>query len=92
MRAARARRTRDIIVAAASGLVTTLVVWAAFSRPVPEGGAAERHVDLADEAHGKDVVTVILADFRGLDTLVEITVVAVAVLAVTAMARTKARA
>ena len=29
---------------------------------------------LAGPAHGKDVVTVILADFRGLDTMVEITV------------------
>ena len=58
------------------------VVWGVFSRPIPDAGMAERHVALTESAHGYDVVTVILADFRGLDTLVEITVVAVAMLAV----------
>jgi multicomponent Na+:H+ antiporter subunit A len=37
------------------------------------------------EAHGGDVVTVILADFRGLDTAVEITVLAVAIAGVAAL-------
>ncbi len=87
----RARRYRDLVIATASGTVTALVVWAAFSRPVPQDPAAERHLALAEEAHGKDVVTVILADFRGLDTLVEITVVGVAMLAVTALLRGKLR-
>ena len=41
----------------------------------------------AGQAHGKDVVTVILADFRGLDTMVEITVVVVALLGVAALLR-----
>ena len=35
---------------------------------------------LTPEAHGGDVVTVILADFRGLDTMVEMTVLAVAII------------
>jgi multicomponent Na+:H+ antiporter subunit A len=48
---------------------------------------AQRHLELADEAHGKDVVTVILADFRGLDTLVEVSVVAVAMLGVLMLLR-----
>ena len=42
---------------------------------------------LTPAAHGTDVVTVILADFRGLDTLVEITVVLVALLGVAALLR-----
>ncbi|HWC26321.1 MAG TPA: hydrogen gas-evolving membrane-bound hydrogenase subunit E [Solirubrobacteraceae bacterium] len=88
----RARLVRDVAIAGVSGAVTTLVVWSAFSRPVPDGGMAERHVTLADDAHGKDVVTVILADFRGLDTLVEITVVAVAMIAAVAMLAARARA
>jgi multicomponent Na+:H+ antiporter subunit A len=92
LREARTRQVRDAVIATASGLVTVLVVWGAFSRPVPDDGMAQRHVDLADEAHGKDVVTVILADFRGLDTLVEITVVAVAMVAVATMLRTRSRA
>jgi multicomponent Na+:H+ antiporter subunit A len=83
--AARARTLRDLAIACFSGLVTTLVVWAALSRPAPDASMAERHLELADDAHGYDVVTVILADFRGLDTLGEITVVGVALLGVAAM-------
>lgn len=84
------RRIRDPIIACASGAVTTLVVWSAFSRPLPDG-MAERHLELAAEGHGKDVVTVILADFHGLDTLVEITVVAVAMIAVATLLRARLR-
>jgi multicomponent Na+:H+ antiporter subunit A len=87
----RSRRLRDVLIASATGLVTTLVVWGAFSRTIPEDTMAERHIELAPEAHGKDVVTVILADFRGLDTLVEITVVAVAVIGVAGLLRGRLR-
>ena len=44
-------------------------------------------VRLARDAHAKDVVTAILADFRALDTLVEVTVVAVAFAGVVALLR-----
>jgi multicomponent Na+:H+ antiporter subunit A len=81
------RRFRDPIVGAISGLLVLLVVWAALSRPTPGDASASRHIDLATQAHGKDVVTVILADFRGLDTLVEVTVVLVALLGVAALLR-----
>jgi multicomponent Na+:H+ antiporter subunit A len=91
LRPARSRRIRDAVIACASGVVTTLVVWGAFSRPVPQEGMAERHLELADDAHAKDAVTVILADFRGLDTLVEITVVAVAMVAVASLLRGRLR-
>jgi len=95
LRASVARRTtgskrvRDPVIAVGSGLVTTLVVWGALSRPLPAEPTAQRQFEAVDAAHGKDVVTVILADFRGLDTLVEITVVAVAMLAVTALLRAR---
>jgi multicomponent Na+:H+ antiporter subunit A len=92
LRESRSRRVRDAAIAGASGIVTALVVWAAFSRPTPPDGMAARHLDLAADAHGNDVVTVILADFRGLDTLVEITVVAVAAIAVTMLRPAGARA
>lgn len=91
LREPRSRRVRDATIAVVSGTVTTLVVWGAFSRPVPAEGMAERHLELASDAHGKDVVTVILADFRGLDTLVEITVVAVAMVAVSVLLRGSVR-
>ena len=49
--------------------------------------SALRIAALTPDAHGKDVVTVILADFRGLDTLVEITVVLTGLLAFRALLR-----
>jgi multicomponent Na+:H+ antiporter subunit A len=91
IREPRARRGREVITASVSGAVAALVVWGAFSRPIPADGMAERHLALTDDAHGKDTVTVILADFRGLDTLVEITVVAVAMIAVTVLVRERVR-
>jgi multicomponent Na+:H+ antiporter subunit A len=42
-------------------------------------------------AHGRNIVNVILVDFRGLDTLGEITVVAVAGLAGVALVRGRGR-
>jgi multicomponent Na+:H+ antiporter subunit A len=87
----RFRQVRDLLIAGVSAVVTTLLVWSAFSRSRPAGRMAERHAELTKDAHGKDVVTVILADFRGLDTLVEITVVAVAMIAVTTIVRARLR-
>jgi multicomponent Na+:H+ antiporter subunit A len=81
------RRIRDPLVGVLSGALVLLVVWAGFSRPVPPDPTAGKYLELAEQAHGKDVVTVILADFRGLDTLVEITVVLVALLGVAAVLR-----
>lgn len=83
----RGRKVREITIGTVSGLVTTLVVWGAFSRPVPADGMAERHLEQVETAHGKDAVTVILADFRGLDTAVEVTVVAAAMLGVLTLLR-----
>jgi multicomponent Na+:H+ antiporter subunit A len=91
VRSTRSRRIRDRTIALVSGVVMALVVWAGLSRDIPADGMMRRHVELAGEAHGKDVVTVILADFRGLDTMVEITVVAVAMLAVVLLLRGRLR-
>jgi len=84
---AGSRRFRDPIVGVVSGVLVLLVVWAALSQPTPADPSADRQLELAGAAHGKDVVTVILADFRGLDTLVEVTVVVVALLGVAALLR-----
>lgn len=69
-------------VAVIAGLFAFAVSWSTFSQPAIQRGAYERLIALTPEAHGKDVVTVTLADFRGLDTLGEITVVALALLGV----------
>ena len=71
---------RDRFVAMIAGTCAFLVVWGALSRPAPQQSVAAEHVALAPAAHAGDVVTAILADFRGLDTLVEITVVLTAVI------------
>ena len=62
-------------------------IWATLSRTTTTTGDAVEHIARTRDAHGGDVVTVILADFRGLDTMVEITVLAVAVIGVAGLLR-----
>jgi multicomponent Na+:H+ antiporter subunit A len=81
------RRWRDAVVGAIGGLAMFGAVWGFLSRPSLHQGIAAEHIRLAPQAHGQDVVTVILADFRGLDTLAEITVLAVAVVGVATLLR-----
>jgi multicomponent Na+:H+ antiporter subunit A len=83
----RSRRWRDPLVAGVAGLLAFAVVWATLSRPTPEQSVAAQHVRLTPDAHAKDVVTAILADFRGLDTLGEITVICVALIGMAALLR-----
>jgi multicomponent Na+:H+ antiporter subunit A len=81
------KRTRDAIVALSGGAVMTGIVLAtaATYHPAPlRTYFAEASVPLA---HGRNVVNVILVDFRALDTLGEITVLAVAALGVLALMR-----
>ena len=78
------RRIRDIVIALVAGVGMTLVTLAMLTRPFssiswfflenskPGGG-------------GTNVVNVILVDFRGFDTLGEITVLAIAALGIYAM-------
>ncbi|HEX5848508.1 MAG TPA: hydrogen gas-evolving membrane-bound hydrogenase subunit E, partial [Rubrobacter sp.] len=76
------RRNRKVLVAAASGAFGFVVVWGALSQPPAGQSVAEELTRLTPEAHAKNVVTATLADFRGLDTLGEITVVALVLLGV----------
>jgi len=76
------KRWRRIFFSSVAGAFAFAVVWGALSQPAAETTVAEEHIRLAPEAHAKDVVTAILADFRGLDTLGEITVVALVVLGI----------
>ena len=81
------RRWRDPLIGVVSGALVAALTWATLSRPSPARTVSAEHVRLADQAHAKDVVTAILADFRGLDTLGEVTVVAVALAGVLALLR-----
>ena len=81
----RASRIRDMIVAGAAGLLMTflvLVVTALKSESRITPFFVENSLP---KAHGRNIVNVILVDFRALDTLGEITVVAVAALGVYAL-------
>ncbi len=84
---ARIGRYRNAAAGVIAGISAFAVIWTALSRPPLGASDAAAHVELTPEAHGGDVVTVILADFRGLDTMVEITVLAVAVIGVTSLLR-----
>jgi multicomponent Na+:H+ antiporter subunit A len=80
-------RLRDVLVAGIGGVFAFIVAWVTLS-PVPMGDiVANDYVNLTPEAHGKDIVTVILADFRGFDTLGEITVIGIAFLGIATLLR-----
>jgi multicomponent Na+:H+ antiporter subunit A len=70
-----------------AGAAVFAAIWATLSRPTVAAGDAVEQVERTPDAHGGDVVTVILADFRGLDTMVEITVLATAVFGVSSLLR-----
>ena len=72
-------RVKGLIAALAGGFILA-ISWATLSQPLNEESAAAGLLELTPEAHGKDAVTVILADFRGLDTMGEISVVALVLL------------
>jgi multicomponent Na+:H+ antiporter subunit A len=81
----RSTRLRDGLVAlGAGGLMTTLVLISSrlhFAPPISHFYVAQS----LPAAHGRNIVNVILTDFRALDTLGEITVLAVAGLGVHAI-------
>jgi multicomponent Na+:H+ antiporter subunit A len=79
------RRNRKVFVAATSGAFGFVVAWGALSQPPAGRSVAEELTRLTPEAHAGNVVTATLADFRGLDTLGEVTVVALVLLGVTTL-------
>lgn len=76
------KKITNIIIASLCGLMMTLVGLAAYSqRPFP--AISDYFVEYAYKLGGGDnIVNVILVDFRGLDTLFEITVLAIAALGI----------
>ena len=80
-------RVRNATAGVVAGVSAFAVIWSALSRPPLGSSDAAEQIRLAPYAHGADVVTVILADFRGLDTMVEITVLAVAIIGVASLLR-----
>jgi multicomponent Na+:H+ antiporter subunit A len=78
-------RVRDAIVATAAGALMTTLVLAATSVPAASRIAPFFAEHSVPQARGRNIVNVILVDFRALDTLGEITVLAVAAVGVYAL-------
>jgi multicomponent Na+:H+ antiporter subunit A len=75
------KRWRRVLFSFIAGAFVFAVVWGTLSQPATTT-VAQEHVWLASDAHAKDVVTAILADFRSLDTLGEVSVVVLVLLGV----------
>ncbi|HAX25343.1 MAG TPA: oxidoreductase, partial [Chloroflexi bacterium] len=85
------QRRGSWVVGVLAAAFAFIVAWGVLSRPAPDATMAREHLNLAPSAHAADVVTAILADFRGLDTMGEITVIAVALLGTLTLFATRAR-
>jgi multicomponent K+:H+ antiporter subunit A len=78
------RVMRDVLLAAVAGTTASLLTWSVLSRPYES--IAGFFIDNAKPGGGGyNVVNVILVDFRGYDTLGEITVLVLAALGIFAM-------
>jgi len=82
-----ARRLRDLALAVVVGLGLSLLAFAVMTRPLPDT-VSRFFVERAYvEGGGTNIVNVMLVDFRGFDTLGEITVLCIVALTVFAMLR-----
>ena len=87
----RPRQLRDAAVAIAVGAATTLVLLAVISEPPQRFLTDYFERTAVPGAHGRNIVNVILVDFRALDTLGEITVLFLAGSAVCALIQRRSR-
>lgn len=84
---ARFRRFRDFILAAVCGVGMTFIAYAVMTMTVPDAIAHFFLQNAYTQGGGRNVVNVILVDFRGFDTLGEITVLGIVALTVYALLR-----
>jgi multicomponent Na+:H+ antiporter subunit A len=80
-------KTVDLAVALGGGLAVALMLAAVLASPFDPRLSLWFGAESVPSAHGRNVVNVILVDFRALDTLGEITVLAIAAFAVVALLR-----
>jgi multicomponent K+:H+ antiporter subunit A len=80
-------RVRNGLMASAGGALIGVVAWAVMTRAPGHGVASFFLANALPGSGGHNVVNVILVDFRGFDTMVEISVLTVAGIAVTALLR-----
>ena len=80
-------RIRDAIVATGCGVLMTVIMMAALAMPMNMELSNYMTENSYTEAFGKNIVNVILVDFRGVDTMGEITVLTIAALGVYVLMR-----
>jgi multicomponent K+:H+ antiporter subunit A len=86
--AALPRRVRDLALAVACGAGSAALAYAVMTRPLPDDVISAYFLENAwPLGGGANVVNVIIVDFRGFDTLGEISVLAVVGIAVYALLR-----
>lgn len=83
----RLRRSADLAVAVLAGIGMALLSYAVMTRPLPDSISHFFMERAYPEGGGTNVVNVILVDFRGFDTLGEITVLAIVGLTVFSLLR-----
>ena len=83
----RARRARDLVLALAAGTGVAALAWAIMTRPFPQAMAPFYLSRSLSEGGGANVVNVLLVDFRGFDTMGEITVLGIVAVTVYALLR-----
>ncbi|CAI9001606.1 monovalent cation/H+ antiporter subunit A [Pseudomonas sp. A-RE-23] len=86
-RRARIRRLRDLLLSSAVGGGMALLSYAMLTRQTPNDISSFYLSRALPEGGGSNVVNVMLVDFRGFDTLGEITVLVAVALAVFALLR-----
>ena len=84
-------RKKDAIFATAIGAVTAAIVATVTAGPIDRRIADYFEKVSVPDAHGQNIVNVILVDFRALDTFGEVAVVAVAAIAAWGILRTASR-
>jgi multicomponent K+:H+ antiporter subunit A len=86
-RGARFRRLRDLVLSIVSGGGLALIAYAVMTRDAPDSIASYFLENAYALGGGRNVVNVILVDFRGFDTLGEITVLGIVALTTFALLR-----
>lgn len=81
----RGERLRDAGIAAATGIMASLVMFAVLAQPFDGRLSDFFRAASVPEAHGRNLVNVILVDFRAIDTLGEIVVLGLAAIAAAAV-------
>ncbi|MFT3974235.1 MAG: proton-conducting transporter membrane subunit [Amaricoccus sp.] len=84
-------RPRDAGLAAVLGTGATVAVLAVLGTPLDTGLSRFFEAESYPTAHGRNVVNVILVDFRGFDTLGEISVIVIAAVATIAVLARRVR-